>query len=208
MDSADLGLIDDDWPFSEAPRALGIVPETGRGSLPFALLRGESLLACASWAVGDADVELLDFNVPWDDVRRGGRPLVVHDPLCPLTPASFIAEAAARAAAEGVVVVGVRPVTDTVKETDGDRIGRTHDRDGLHQVVSPLVLPAGVLAELPAPGPDGPLDLDDLPGSARALAAAYDVVWLEAPAEAARVSAAEDLVLLEARGALSDGPDR
>ena len=59
--------------------------------------------------------------------------LVVHDPLCPLTPAAFIEEAMAECAESGAVVVGVRPVTDTVKEYDAqtDRVGPTADRDEL-----------------------------------------------------------------------------
>ena len=194
---------DDDWPFAEALRALGVVPDTGRGSLPFALLLGESLVACASWAMGEADVDLVDFTAGWDDVRGSGRALVVHDPLCPLTPTSFLAEAAARAVAEGVVVVGVRPVTDTVKELEGDRVGRTRDRDTLRQVTSPVVLPASVLAEL-----DADPDLDDLPALAQRLAASYDVVWLEAPASGARVASESDLAVLAARSGVSDGTGR
>ena len=44
--------------------------------------------------------------------------LVIHDPLCPLTPVAFIEQAIEESVQTGAVVVGVRPVTDTVKEYD------------------------------------------------------------------------------------------
>ena len=47
---------------------VGLVPVEGRGSLPFALLHGESLVAVASWAVGEAGVDLLDFTASWPDL--------------------------------------------------------------------------------------------------------------------------------------------
>ena len=45
-------------------------------------------------------------------------------------------------------MVGVRPVTDTVKEYDGDLLGATVDRTALMCVTSPVVLPATVVAAL------------------------------------------------------------
>ena len=51
---------------------------------------------------------------------------MLHDALCPMTPPAFIAECVARAVERGCVVVGVRPVTDTVKVVDGRR--RRRDR--------------------------------------------------------------------------------
>ena len=104
----------------ESARPVGVVPVEGRGSLPFALLHGESLVAVASWALGEAGVELLDFTASWADVQARGTALVVHDPLCPGTPADFLREVVA-AAADGRVVVGVRPVTDTVQGRRGRR---------------------------------------------------------------------------------------
>jgi len=44
----------------DGPEALGVVVEADRGSLPFALLPGESLVACAAWAMGEAGVQLVD----------------------------------------------------------------------------------------------------------------------------------------------------
>ena len=93
----------------EIERPLGVVPLDGRGSLPYALVHGESLVAAASWALTTAEVDLFDFNVAFAQVQDTGRMLVVHDPLCPLTPSGFLAEAVAEAQRSGAVVVGVRP---------------------------------------------------------------------------------------------------
>ncbi|MGI9157484.1 MAG: 2-C-methyl-D-erythritol 4-phosphate cytidylyltransferase [Marmoricola sp.] len=172
---------------------LGIVPVVGRGALPYALVHGESLVACASWALGEAEVDLVDFNVEWPQLRESGRPLVLHDPLCPLTPAAFLVAAIERAAAEDQVVVGVRPVTDTVKRLDGDRVGATVDRESLLQVASPIVIPARVLAGLT----EAP-DLSDLAALASALREVTTVCWLEAPATARRICEESEIELLEA----------
>src|SRR3954464_1012786 len=134
----------------EPGTAVGIVPVEGRGSMPFALLDGESLVAVASWALEEAGVELLDFTAAWADVQARDAALVLHDPLCPGTPAEFLARAVA-AAAGGAVVVGVRPVTDTVKSIEGGVLGDTLDREGLVAVASPVALPADVVAQLTGP---------------------------------------------------------
>jgi 2-C-methyl-D-erythritol 4-phosphate cytidylyltransferase len=176
----------------EEQAPLGWVPVEGRGSLPFALVHGESLVAAASWALGEAGIVLFDASVSFDQVRRSGRALVLHDPLCPLTPVDFLLEAAERCAETGAVVVGFRPVTDTVKRTEGDRLGATVDRADLRAVASPVVVPADVLAGLER------LDTTDLPALVAALAATTDLVWLEAPALARRVRDESDLADLEA----------
>ena len=171
---------------------LGIVPTEGRGSLPYALVHGESLVAAASWALSTAEVELFDFSVAFETVQEAGLPLVVHDPLCPLTPAGFIAEAVAESEATGAVVVGVRPVTDTVKEYDGTVLGATLDRDDLVCVTSPVVLPAAVVEAL-----DG-LDTDDLAALVARLSERYPVRHLEAPALGRRIVDEADLDVLVA----------
>ena len=177
---------------------LGWVPVEGRGSLPFALVHGESLVAAASWALGEAGVALFDASVPFDEVRRSGRALVVHDPLCPLTPVGFLTEAVARSEEADAVVVGFRPVTDTVKQTDGDRLGATVDRGGLREVTSPVVIPATVLGRLD--GPDGTevLHGGDLAVLVAALALLSPPVWLEAPALGRRIRDEADIADLEA----------
>lgn len=178
------------------PAAYGVVVERGRGSLPFALLHGEPLVACAAWAMGEAGVHLLDLTTPWDAVREADRPLVWHDALCPMTPPDFLTACVRRAVTDDVVVAGVLPVIDTVKELvegpDVPRVGDTLDRDGLRRLASPLVLPAGVCA-----------GLDDWPSIDFRVALAdlrreRDVALVTAPAGARRVRTAEDLALLEA----------
>lgn len=173
-------------------QVLGWVPLDGRGSLPFALVHGESLVAAASWAVGESGVRLFDASVTFDQVRESGLPLLVHDPLCPLTPADFLAAAAALCVESGTVVVGYRPVTDTVKRRAGGSLGETVDRSGLRAVASPVVVPAAVLAGL-----DG-LDTADLPRLVAELATLGEVTWLEAPPVGRRIVDEADLQVLEA----------
>jgi len=186
------------------PIALGVVVERDRGSLPFALLHGEPLVACAAWAMGEAGVQLLDLTTPWEAVREAELPLVWHDALCAMTPPDFLATCVRRAVADGVVVAGVLPVTDTVKELvsstgpgrgDGQEIpqvGVTHDREGLRRLASPLVLSADVVAGLA----DWPST--DFATALAALRAGHEVLLLEAPASAHRVRSLEDLPGLEA----------
>jgi 2-C-methyl-D-erythritol 4-phosphate cytidylyltransferase len=177
---------------------LGWVPVEGRRSLPFALVHGESLVAAASWALGEAEVTLFDATVPFDEVRRSARPLVLHDPLCPLTPVAFLRDAVERSAETDEVVVGFRPVTDTVKRTDGDRLGATVDRAGLREVTSPVVVPARVLGQLGEPEGAQLLHGGDLSALVAALAPLSQLVWLEAPALGRRVREVDDLPALEA----------
>jgi len=172
--------------------SLGLVLDQDRGSLPFALVHGEPLVACAAWALGEAGVTLVDAGTPWSSIVVGAEPLVLHDPLCPLTPPGFIAGCLAHALDTGRVVVGVRPVTDTVKLVEDGYAGATVDRDGLLQVCSPVVLPAAVVAALE--GPPG----SDLAALVAGLAGRFDVQPVEAPPEARRVANEEDLRLLEA----------
>ena len=172
---------------------VGVVPTDGRGSLPFALLHGESLVAVAAWALGEAEAELLDFDTSWSAVQGREALLVVHDPLCPATPVAFLREAIAIAAAKQSVVVGVRPVTDTVKAMAGDLVGGTVDREDLVGVASPLVLPPGVVAALE----EWP-SLDDLSALVSSLRERFPVFFLEAPALGRRVSDESDVRLLEA----------
>ncbi|MFA6297994.1 MAG: 2-C-methyl-D-erythritol 4-phosphate cytidylyltransferase [Nocardioides sp.] len=176
----------------DALLALGVVIEEGRGSLPFALLHGEALVSCAAWALGDSGVTPVDLGTEWAGLVDGGEPFVVHDSLCPMTPASFIASCLVRSVETGAVVVAVRPVTDTVKSVADGFVGETVDREGLWSVCSPIVLPAAVVAaldRLPS------LDFVEL---ARALGERFPVEYVEAPAEARRVGDLDDVALLAA----------
>ena len=172
--------------------ALGTVPTDGRGSLPFALIHGEALAACAAWALGVAGVLPIDDGVAWSAVAETGEPFVVHDPLCPMTPPEFVADCVQRAVEHACVVVGVRPVTDTVKVVTDGLVGETVDRDSLVSVASPVVLPASVVAAL-----------EDLPSHdvlelVAALRRDHPVELVEAPPAARRVGSEEDVRVLEA----------
>lgn len=108
---------------------------------------------------------------------------VVLDPLCPLVPAAFVAELVERVAQTGRPHVGTRPVTDTMKVLSQGLVGETVDRESLVQLVSPVVLPESV--QLP----------DTI---AELVAGLADVVLVEAPPLARRVSDRSELDLLEA----------
>jgi 2-C-methyl-D-erythritol 4-phosphate cytidylyltransferase len=180
----------------EPPTPLGVVVERGRGSLPFTLIHGEPLVACAAWALGEAGIRLLDLTTPWEEVCEAGAPLVWHDALCPMTPPDFLTACVRRAIDEDAVVAGVLPVTDTVKdlvEREGvTLVAQTHDRDRLRRLSSPLVLPSSVVARL-GDWPD-----EDLVRAVGALRALGPILFVEAPTSAARVSSAPDVVRLEA----------
>lgn len=176
----------------EPPPALGIVLDVDRGSLPYALIHGEALVACAAWALGEAGVTPLDNGITWDALRRADEPVVLHDALCPMTPADFIASCVRRSLADDVIVVGTRPVTDTIKRIADGLVGETVDREGLISIVSPVVLPPSVVANLAEePG-------TDLVALVSSLATSHRVVLLEAPASARRVTSPEEIALLEA----------
>jgi len=175
--------------------------ETGRGSLPFALVHGEPLVAAAAWALGEAGVTIVDLGTGWEALRDSGTPFVLHDALCPLTPPAFVVACVEHAEASAAVTVGVRPVTDTVKELAEGRVGATVDRAGLLQVVSPIVLPAAVVAAL-----DG-VPTTDFAALVADLAERFPVETLEAPAEARRVADDADLRVLEALTAPPGPPD-
>lgn len=172
--------------------ALGTVVEVDRGSLPFALIHGEALVAAAAWALGEAEVLPVDLPVTWEAIAEAGEPYVLHDALCPMTPPAFIAECVEIALTREVVVVAVRPVTDTVKQVDADVVVGTVDRDGLIEVVSPIVLPASVVAALQ----EAPIT--DFAALASDLARRFPIVTVPAPAAAARVRTVEDVRTLEA----------
>lgn len=157
--------IDDD-----AAPALGTIVDEDRGALPFALIHGESLVACAAWALGDARVMAVDLGTQWAGVVDSGEPFVVHDSLCPMTPAHFISECVARAVATGSVVVAV---------------------DDAGVVLSPVVLPGHVVAQL------DDLPSTDFAELVRQLERRFAVERLLAPAPAARVASPEDVAALE-----------
>jgi 2-C-methyl-D-erythritol 4-phosphate cytidylyltransferase len=137
-------------------------------------------------------VTLLDPRADLAIVREEGVPLVLHDPLCPLTPVEFLAEAVEYAAEHGSVVVGCRPVTDTVKVVTDGRLGETVDRSELVEVTSPIVLPpAAVEALTEIPGGDFAALVDEWRGR-------WPVTMLKAPPQGRRIHDADEIVVLEA----------
>ena len=149
-------------------------------------------MACAAWALGEAEIDIADASVPWSGLAGSGDDIVLHDALCPMTPPAFIRACLERARDTGLPVIGVRPVTDTVKVVSDGFVGETVDRDGLLAIASPLVIPAAVAATLAPPS-------HDLARAVASLAAAgHRVEALEAPPEGRRVSSMEALRLLEA----------
>lgn len=170
-----------------------MVLDEDRGSLPYTLIHGEALVACAAWALGESGVDIVDATVSWEAVAEAGEDFVLHDSLCPMTPPAFIAECLERARASGHVVVGVRPVTDTVKVVADGLVGTTLDRDGLLAVASPLVVPASVVATLDRrPAADLAQAVADL------AAAGHPVETRTAPPGGRRVASSDDVRLLDA----------
>jgi 2-C-methyl-D-erythritol 4-phosphate cytidylyltransferase len=176
----------------DVPPALGSVVEEGRGSLPFALIHGEALVTAAVWALGESGVTPVDLGTDWSGLRASGEPFVLHDALCPMTPPAFIAECVARCVADSAVVVGVRPVTDTVKVLEPGGLGDTVDRAGLVTVCSPIVLPAAVVAELDV------LPSIDFAALVEHLERRFPVRRVEAPSQARRVASEDGLAVLAA----------
>ena len=160
--------------------------------MPYALVHGESLVAAASFALEAAGVTLLDPRADLAIVRDEAVPLVLHDPLCPLTPVDFLAEAIGHAETHGSVVVGCRPVTDTVKVVADGRLGATVDRNELVEVTSPIVLPAAAVESLTSI-PTG--DFAELVDDWRAR---WPVTMLTAPSQGRRIHDAEEIAVLEA----------
>ncbi|WP_182377684.1 2-C-methyl-D-erythritol 4-phosphate cytidylyltransferase [Nocardioides sp. WS12] len=177
----------------------GMVVDEGRGALPYHLIHGESLVAAAAWAAGEARVDLIDQSVPWEFVAERDEAVLLHDPLCPMTPPAFLARCADRAGVEDRVIVGVRPVTDTVKVVRDGALGETVDRDQLVAICSPIVLPASVVQDLFGEGGQLPsTDFVELVAALRERYGAERVEFVEAPPEARRVGSDEDIAVLAA----------
>ena len=172
--------------------ALGTVVDEDRGHLPYALIHGEALVAAAAWALGEAGVTPVDTGIQWSSIAGAGEPYVLHDALCPMTPPEFVASCVERAVEHACVVVGVRPVTDTVKVVEDGLVGTTVDRDALVSVASPVVLPPDVVAALDAPPPSDFVQL------VAELRRRFPVELVQAPAAARRVGSEDDVRVLEA----------
>jgi hypothetical protein len=209
---------------------VGVVPLEGRGSLPFVDLHREALFLHAVRSLLDVDqvgghvvvtvdsgqrdaavtaLERADVLALVQDARTWWRnvvgpvTVVLHDPLCPLVPASFIAAFLDGTAADGRDLVAFRPVTDTIKTVVEDHIADTLDRDLFGIVASPVVFhhPGAV-------GAVGRGDLampptDDFGALATWLRARGTVLMRKAPSLGRRVDDASAVNLLECMDELS-----
>lgn len=167
----------------QAP-APGIVPASASGELivvPGGAVRSQSVrLALAAAGEGDEDSLVL-----------------VHDAARPLLTVEVVRATLAAASREGVdAAIAATPVTDTIKQADGDgRVLSTLERDGLWAVQTPQVFRRGALVRALDVGAD-------------VLAQATDDAWLiermggsvavvPAPRENLKVTTPLDLELAE-----------
>lgn len=138
----------------------------------------------------------LEASVPSCSARPGGA-VLVHDPMCPLVPASYLREVLSRAEADpAAVLMATRPMTDTVKSLVDGAVQATVDRDLLRVLSSPMVAPVEVLCDLAASGRlGGCADFTDVLDLVRETGT--EVSWLLAPPMGRRVSSAASVAVLE-----------
>jgi 2-C-methyl-D-erythritol 4-phosphate cytidylyltransferase len=191
------------------------VPVNGAAAISLSSIQGEVLARRAARAASALGCDILVvasddafdaagavFGVAQRVVRPSELPtaldidvvdiLVVHDPLCPLTPSAFLVSMASYGA-DGVSAVGVLAVTDTIKAADGPTVVGTLDRAGLARVASPLVAAGADVRRILA-DPDSVLDVPALAGR---LARTGRLEFVTAPPPAARVGDPGELDLLE-----------
>jgi len=190
------------------------VPLEGRGPLPFVDLHHEPLFLHAVRALLDVEplagrvivtaepdrvdqaasaLERADLDVPVQDAerwwaRRTGRlTVLLHDPLCPLVPAWFLAGCLE---GPGADLVAFRPVTDTIKTVIDERIVDTLDRDRFGIVASPVVFDHDE-------GDDRPASTEDFAALAAWLRGRGAVRLRKAPSLGRRVDDPSAVNLLE-----------
>ena len=103
-----------------------------------------------SVAAGFAALEGVDR----EDARDDDRPILVHDAARPLVSATLVA-AVARAAARYGAAIPVVPLSDTLKELDGDRVVATVDRSRLAAAQTPQGVRRGLLRRAYRDRPSG-----------------------------------------------------
>lgn len=195
---------------------LGVVPTVGRERLSGLNLAGQPLfvraartlveLPCTRTLVvaasgrrataADAlvqelpEVEVVDISGVQTHARALGDDavVVVHDPLCPLTPVAWIRDLVDRALL-GAVVVPVLPVVDTLKTTREGVVTGTFDRSGLHVMSSPIVFPAHALV-------DAIPTLGDPAALVARLRSRHDIELVESPRLGQRVDDESGIELL------------
>jgi 2-C-methyl-D-erythritol 4-phosphate cytidylyltransferase len=94
-----------------------------------------------------------------------GDPVVVHDAARPLITAELVARAIAALDSDHDAAIAAAPVSDTVKEVEGDEVRRTVPREHLWAVQTPQVFRRATLERA--------LDVSD-----EVLARATDDAWL------------------------------
>jgi len=94
-----------------------------------------------------------------------GDPIVVHDAARPLITAELVADAIAALDSDHDAAIAAAPVSDTVKEVEGDEVRRTVPREHLWAVQTPQVFRRAALERA--------LDVSD-----DVLARATDDAWL------------------------------
>jgi hypothetical protein len=138
----------------------------------------------------------LEPVVWWSYLRSApSTPLLVQDPLCPLSPRELVESVASLVRGSDTSYVAVRPVTDTVKTAAGGRITGTIDRTGLRVVSSPAAI-AGCVMERALAEDDEP-PLRDVALLVAWLHARGAVETLTAPSLARRIDDATSVDLLE-----------
>lgn len=198
-----------------------MLPVVGRGHVPFAVLHREPLFVHAARAASEAGVARGAVVVVVDgpDADRAGAalakagvaaevraeddwdpgtgPVLVHDPLCPLTPPEFLRSMLAESAGpEPLSVMAFRPVTDTVKIADATRIRGTVDRDTLGALSSPAVLTPCLLERAQATGLGRP-PLRDVTGLLAWMRRCGRVELVRAPSMARRVDDESAVLVLQ-----------
>jgi 2-C-methyl-D-erythritol 4-phosphate cytidylyltransferase len=115
------------------------------------LAAADQLASAAEALRGSPEAELVECPDGESHVRESvsaGDSVVVHEPLCPLVPASVLRQAVVSLEA-GTASVAVLDVVDTVKATQDGVVRSTLDRSALRIVASPVVLSGAQLQDLP-----------------------------------------------------------
>jgi 2-C-methyl-D-erythritol 4-phosphate cytidylyltransferase len=139
--------------FRERPLVLSAVDSLSASGVRrvVVMAAGEQLASAAEALRGSPAVELVECPDGESHVRESvsaGDIVVVHEPLCPLVPASVLRHGVDRWEA-GTASVAVIDVVDTVKATRDGVVRSTLDRGALRIVASPVVLSGALLQDLP-----------------------------------------------------------
>jgi len=177
---------------------MGIVVTEGRADL-IARLGGDALLSSARAVLTQAGTARGSTDLAWPSVQALGTTVVLHDPLCPLVAASVLAGAVADSAT-GQVIVGSRPVTDTVKAVTHETVQGSVDRELVVEIASPVVLPPAVVAGLS----DWPA-VSDFPALVTSLLERFPVRFVEVPPLGRRVTDEDALFVLTRMAELQRG---